>query len=47
MTTTLQPPAAAGSRPEGASHREDGEGSLQVHQDPGLHIEEGALVIAV
>ncbi|MFZ9951233.1 MAG: AAA family ATPase, partial [Vulcanococcus sp.] len=27
--------------------RPDGEGSVQVHQDPALHIEEGALVIAV
>ncbi|KKZ12511.1 MAG: protochlorophyllide oxidoreductase [Candidatus Synechococcus spongiarum SP3] len=28
-------------------HREDGEGSVQVHQDNKLNIEEGALVIAV
>ena len=27
--------------------RPDGEGSLQVHQDPSMAIEEGALVIAV
>jgi light-independent protochlorophyllide reductase subunit L len=42
MTTTLQPPA-----PTDASRREDGEGSVQVHQDDALRIEEGALVIAV
>ncbi|MEI6111395.1 MAG: ferredoxin:protochlorophyllide reductase (ATP-dependent) iron-sulfur ATP-binding protein [Cyanobium sp. ELA712] len=30
-----------------ASRREDGEGSLQVHLDPSMKIEEGALVIAV
>jgi light-independent protochlorophyllide reductase subunit L len=41
MTTTLQPPSTTGT------HREDGEGSLQVHQDPSMKIEEGALVIAV
>jgi len=41
MTSTLQPPAAV------ASHRADGEGSLQVLQDAALAIEEGALVIAV
>ena len=40
MTTTLPSPTST-------SRREDGEGSLQVHQDPALHIEEGALVIAV
>ena len=45
MTTTLSAPT---SRPAGGGgNREDGEGSLQVHQDPSLHIEEGALVIAV
>ncbi|MFN6134203.1 MAG: AAA family ATPase, partial [Synechococcaceae cyanobacterium] len=38
MTTTLQPPS---------TRREDGEGSLQVHQDPSLRISEGALVLAV
>ncbi len=43
MTTTLSSPAAATS----SSHREDGEGSLQVHLDPSMKIEEGALVIAV
>jgi len=41
MTSTLQPPAAVASR------HEDGEGSLQVHQDQSMKIEEGALVIAV
>ncbi len=41
MTSTLQSPAAVASR------REDGEGSLQVHQDSSMNIEEGALVIAV
>ena len=41
MTSTLQPPAAVASR------HEDGEGSLQVHQDQSMNIEEGALVIAV
>ncbi|MFM8605780.1 MAG: AAA family ATPase, partial [Cyanobium sp.] len=43
MTTTLQPPVTG----TGVNRREDGEGSLQVHQDPSLNIEEGALVIAV
>jgi light-independent protochlorophyllide reductase subunit L len=38
MTTTLTPPS---------SRREDGEGSVQVHQDAAMKIEEGALVIAV
>ena len=38
MTTTLTPPT---------SRREDGEGSVQVHQDDATRIEEGALVIAV
>ena len=38
MTTTLTPPS---------SRREDGEGSVQVHQDTTMKIEEGALVIAV
>ncbi len=38
MTTTLTPPS---------SRREDGDGSVQVHQDASLKIEEGALVIAV
>ena len=38
MTTTLTPPS---------SRREDGEGSVQVHQDTSMKIEEGALVIAV
>ena len=41
MTTTLQPPLTAGA------HHEDGEGSVQVHQDDTMRIEEGALVIAV
>ena len=41
MTTTLQSPRTAGHS------REDGEGSVQVHQDDALRIEEGALVIAV
>ena len=43
MTTTLSSPTAV----TGHSRREDGEGSLQVHLDPSLKIEEGALVIAV
>jgi light-independent protochlorophyllide reductase subunit L len=43
MTTTLTPPSTTGS----VSRREDGEGSLQVHQDAAMAIEEGALVIAV
>ncbi len=43
MTTTLSSPAAVTS----PSRREDGEGSLQVHLDPSMKIEEGALVIAV
>ena len=43
MTTTLTPPSTTGS----GSRREDGEGSLQVHQDAAMAIEEGALVIAV
>ena len=43
MTTTLTPPSSTGS----VSSREDGEGSLQVHQDAAMAIEEGALVIAV
>ena len=47
MTTTLQPPLTTGSASLGGSHREDGEGSVQVHQDDSLRIEEGALVIAV
>ena len=38
MTTTLNPPAT--SKP-------DGEGSVQVHLDPTMAIEEGALVLAV
>ena len=38
MTTTLTPPS---------SRREDGDGSVQVHQDASMKIEEGALVIAV
>ncbi|MEY4760009.1 MAG: hypothetical protein RLZZ268_1507, partial [Cyanobacteriota bacterium] len=38
MTTTLTPPQL--SRP-------DGEGSVQVHQDAAMAIEEGALVLAV
>jgi len=41
MTSTLTSPGPASTR------KEDGEGSLQVHQDPSLRIEEGALVIAV
>lgn len=41
MTSTLAPPSPASTR------KEDGEGSLQVHQEPSLRIEEGALVIAV
>jgi light-independent protochlorophyllide reductase subunit L len=45
MTSTLQPPATRQS--PGGSLPEDGEGSVQVHQDPGMRIEEGALVIAV
>lgn len=43
MTTTLSSPTAV----TGSSRREDGEGSLQVHLDPSMKIEEGALVIAV
>jgi len=43
MTTTLTPPSTTGS----VSRGEDGEGSLQVHQDAAMAIEEGALVIAV
>ena len=43
MTTTLTPPSSTGSVARG----EDGEGSLQVHQDAAMAIEEGALVIAV
>jgi len=43
MTTTLTPPFTTGSALRG----EDGEGSLQVHQDAAMAIEEGALVIAV
>lgn len=43
MTSTLNPPATTGP----SNPREDGEGSLQVHQEPGMAIEEGALVIAV
>ena len=43
MTTTLTPPSTTGSVARG----EDGEGSLQVHQDAAMAIEEGALVIAV
>jgi light-independent protochlorophyllide reductase subunit L len=43
MTTTLTPPSTTGSALRG----EDGEGSLQVHQDAAMAIEEGALVIAV
>jgi len=43
MTTTLTPPTTTGSALRG----EDGEGSLQVHQDAAMAIEEGALVIAV
>ncbi|GDX78160.1 light-independent protochlorophyllide reductase iron-sulfur ATP-binding protein [Cyanobium sp.] len=43
MTTTLTPPTTTGSVARG----EDGEGSLQVHQDAAMAIEEGALVIAV
>ncbi|MCX5956510.1 MAG: ferredoxin:protochlorophyllide reductase (ATP-dependent) iron-sulfur ATP-binding protein [Cyanobacteria bacterium] len=43
MTTTLTPPSTTGS----VARREDGEGSLQVHQDAAMAIEEGALVIAV
>ena len=38
MTATLSTPTA---------RREDGEGSVQVHLDPAMKIEEGALVIAV
>ena len=38
MTTTLTPPT---------SRHQDGEGSVQVHQDDSMRIEEGALVIAV
>jgi len=47
MTSTLQSPATQGSVNAEASRREDGEGSLQVHLDPSMKIEEGALVIAV
>ncbi|MEY4808290.1 MAG: hypothetical protein RLZZ206_2679 [Cyanobacteriota bacterium] len=43
MTTTLTPPSTTSSVARG----EDGEGSLQVHQDAAMAIEEGALVIAV
>ncbi len=43
MTTTLTTPSTTGSALRG----EDGEGSLQVHQDAAIAIEEGALVIAV
>jgi light-independent protochlorophyllide reductase subunit L len=48
MTSTLQRPDLQGSdaqRP--VVQLPDGEGSVQVHQEPGLQIEEGALVIAV
>ena len=45
MTSTLTPPSATPATT--GSRREDGEGSLQVHQDASLKIEEGALVIAV
>ena len=41
MTATITPPSSS------TNSREDGEGSLQVHQDASMQIEEGALVIAV
>ncbi|NDG01077.1 MAG: ferredoxin:protochlorophyllide reductase (ATP-dependent) iron-sulfur ATP-binding protein, partial [Synechococcaceae bacterium WBB_32_011] len=41
MTATITPPSNS------TNSREDGEGSLQVHQDASMQIEEGALVIAV
>ena len=48
MTTTLDAPnSAAAAPPHSSSNHQDGDGSVQVHQDPALRIEEGALVIAV
>ena len=47
MTTTLPPKQTTAAAKAGASSHEDGEGSLQVHQDASMNIEEGALVIAV
>ena len=41
MTATITPPSSS------KNSREDGEGSLQVHLDDSMKIEEGALVIAV
>ena len=41
MTATITPHSSS------TNSREDGEGSLQVHQDASMQIEEGALVIAV
>lgn len=38
---------ATNTRPPAIKKGEDGEGSLQVHQDPSMNIETGALVIAV
>ena len=38
---------ATNTRPPAVKKGEDGEGSLQVHQDPSMNIETGALVIAV
>ncbi|MBJ7363970.1 MAG: AAA family ATPase, partial [Synechococcus sp. SupBloom_Metag_053] len=41
MTATITPTSSS------KNSREDGEGSLQVHLDDSMKIEEGALVIAV
>ena len=38
---------ATNTRPPAVKKGEDGEGSLQVHQDPSMNMETGALVIAV
>ena len=46
MTSTLAKPATQNAGSHSRQHA-DGEGSVQVHQDPGMRIEEGALVIAV
>jgi light-independent protochlorophyllide reductase subunit L len=47
MTTTLPPKQTTAPAKAASGTHEDGEGSLQVHQDASMHIEEGALVIAV